>query len=103
MHNPGPSHLMIAIGLPHAQPNKFDRREGHGNGGQNGDGGDIAEEAVRGIIDNLHEKGPAAIGLLRLLSKSLARMCEAVEDRDEHALQLAAGAAHKALSGLIQD
>jgi hypothetical protein len=98
MHNPG--HLMIAIGIPHAKPNKLDRREGHGNGGQNG-GGDIAEEAVRGIIDNIRERGPAAIGLLRLLSKSLARMCEAVEDRDERALNLAAGAAHRALQGLI--
>jgi hypothetical protein len=54
MHNP--AHLMIAIGLPHAQPNKLDRRDGNSNG-RSDDNGDIAEEAIQSVLDCLGQKG----------------------------------------------
>jgi hypothetical protein len=93
MHNPG--HLMIAI----AMPNRLDRKEG--NGRSNSDDGDIAVQAIQNIIDCLHEKGPAGVGLVKLFSKSLERMVEATQDGDDRALHLASNAALKALQGLM--
>jgi hypothetical protein len=51
----------------------------------------------------LVKKAQGGIGLVKLFGKAMLRMAEAAQDGDEHALELAAGAAHKALQGLIGD
>jgi hypothetical protein len=101
MNNPGPSHMMIAIGFPTAKPNHLDRKESNSNG-RSQDNGDIAEEAITSVVECLHHKGPAAVGMVKLFGKAMLRMAEAAQDGDDRALQLAAGAAHKALLGLIE-
>jgi len=96
--------LMIAVGLggPHGgeqDEDNLQRERGDGNGGD----GDIATEAILGIVRDLHHGGPLAIRQVRLLARGLEDMCQAVMKKDDYALEEAAADARDALHDLISE
>jgi hypothetical protein len=94
---------MIAIGLPGP----------HGEGGpgqdednlhrQQDNDGDIAEQAIMGIVECLNDRGPGAVARIRQYARGLEAMADAYMERDDQALEDAAADAYQALSKLIGD
>lgn len=95
--------LMIAIGLPGLH--------GEGEPGQDEDSldrqqdndGDIAEQAIMGIVECLNDRGPGAVARIRQYARGLEAMADAYMERDDQALEDAAADAYQALSKLIGD
>jgi hypothetical protein len=96
---------MIAIGLPGPHggegpgqdEDNLDREQG-------GDGdGDIAEQAIMGIVECLNDRGPGAVARIRQYARGLEAMADAYMERDDQALEDAAADAYQALSKLIGD
>jgi hypothetical protein len=93
MHNKQPASLMIAIGLPHAQPDEDHlQREDH-NEQPNGND-DPAE---------IRDRGPAGVRVVRDFASALEDMCGATMARDHAGLEDAADDAHQALNRLLSD
>ena len=99
---PKPASLMIAIGLPGHQGEQDEDgldREREDDGGD----GDLATEAVLGILDGLKQGKAAAVRNLRAFTSALEAMCDAFMERDYHAVGDAADAARDALHEMISD
>ena len=100
-----PPTLMIAVGLgrPHGEEAQdedgLDRERDDGDGGD----GDLATEAVLGILDGLKQGKAAAVRNLRAFTSALEAMCDAFMERDYHAVGDAADAARDALHEMISD
>src|SRR5262245_38766553 len=97
---PRPS-FMIAIGLPNPHGSDEDSLDRERN--NNGDNGDIAEQAIMGIVECLNDRGPGAVARIRQYARALEAMADAHMERDDHALEDAAADAYEALSKLISD
>jgi hypothetical protein len=91
---------MLAIGLPHGEGG---HDEDNLSREQDGDNGDIAEQAIMGIVECLNDRGPGAVARIRQYARGLEAMADAYMERDHQALEDAAADAYQALSKLIGD
>jgi hypothetical protein len=91
--------LTIEIGAPHGQAQDEDGLDRE----RDDNGGDLATEAILGIVDNLHYGGPSAVRDLRKFTSALEAMCEAFMSRDQGGLEDAASDARDALHTMIQE
>ena len=99
---PKPASLMIAIGLPGHQGEQDEDgldREREDDGGD----GDLATEAVLGILDGLKQGKAAAVRNLRAFTSALEALCQAFMERDYHAVGEAASDARDALNDMLQE
>src|SRR5262245_21293328 len=90
--------VMIAFSLPHPGGDDEDSLQ---RDADNGNGDDIAAEAICGIIRSLHEEGPSAIKKLRAFTDALGDMCQAYMDRDNRGLEDSAHDAAAALRSFV--
>jgi|SRR5215472_3565219 len=99
-----PPTLMIAIGVPHSEPDGDEDhldREGHG-GGHGAFGYTPADVRIRNLVDALHREGPAAARKIKLYSTALADLVHAFVHNDPHALREAVESATDSLHELIE-
>jgi hypothetical protein len=95
---PKPPSVMIAFSLPHSGQDEDNlNRE---RGGDSNDG-DIAEQAIMGIVECLNDRGPGAVARIRQYAQALEGMADAWMEKDNQALEDHAADAHEALSKLI--
>ena len=97
---PRPHSLMIAIGLPshgEADEDGLDRER------DDGDGSDIAEEAIASIVQHLQHGKAGAVRTLRAFTAALEDMCDAFMAKDYHTVGDAADVAREALRDLISE
>jgi hypothetical protein len=98
----GPT-IALMIGMPHGEEEPGqDEDTLNREQGDDGDG-DIAEQAIMGIVECLHQRGPGAVARIRQYAQALEGMCDAYMERDHAGLEDAAADAHQALSKLISD
>jgi hypothetical protein len=90
--------ISIAFGMPGRFAHDEDQfGEGRGD---NGDG-DIATDAICGIVQSIYRGGPSMVRDLRAFINALDSMCQSFMDKDRSAFEDAASDACKALQDLI--
>lgn len=87
--------LLIGIGTPQSQF-AHDGNQDHGDG-------DIATDAICGVVQSMYRGGPSTVRDLRAFIDALESMCQAFMDEDRSGFEDAASDACEALRTLVED
>ena len=99
-----PASIMIAVGLPGHHGEEAQHEDGLDRERDDGDGdSDIATEAIMSIVNHLKDGKASAVRDIRAFTAALEALCDALMEKDYHAVGDAADAARDALHNLISE